>query len=71
MTQIIALMALAALGLSGAPSHEPSHAEAHTAHHPTTEWDLAAGTVSMSAIRRVGNAKPPGTLPGIRLLAIM
>ena len=26
MTRIIALMALAALGLSGTPSHEPSHA---------------------------------------------
>ena len=71
MARVMALMAPAALGLSGAPVHEPVHAQGPYVHCPATECNLAAGTVSMSAIRRAGNAEPSGTLPSIRLLAIM
>ena len=57
MTRIIALMALAALGLSGAPSHEPSHARGPHVPPSATVCNIAAGTVSVSAIRRTGNAR--------------
>ena len=38
---------------------------------PATVCNPIVGTVSLSAIRRAGQARPSGTLPGIRLLAIM
>ena len=42
----IALTALAALGLSGDPVHEPVHAQHPYAYHPATVRDVAEGADS-------------------------
>jgi len=41
MTRIIALTAVTALGLSGAPVHEPVHAEAPMSSRPVTVRNTA------------------------------
>jgi len=53
MPRITALIALAALGLSGAPVHEPVHAEALLSAHPVTVRNAVAGALPM-----------PGSGPG-------
>jgi hypothetical protein len=46
IARIIALMALAALGLSGDRIHEPVHAEAPASRHPATVRNVTKGAVS-------------------------
>jgi hypothetical protein len=45
-TRIIALTALTTLGLSGAPVHEPVHAEALLSGHPVTVRNTAESAFS-------------------------
>jgi hypothetical protein len=44
--RVIALMALAALGLSGEPVHEPVHARGPAPSHPATVRNVALGAAS-------------------------
>jgi len=71
MARLIALTALAALGLSGDPVHEPVHARGPAPRHPTTVRNVTLGTAFTPASprhRRRASARQHKRRPAARPL---